>query len=196
MEKSLERLIERLQILPGVGRKTAQRLAFFLLRIPEEEVRGLVEAILDAKTNLNLCEICFNYTKRQPCSICGDEDRDHSLICVVETPAEILPIERSGRYRGVYHVLHGVLSPMDGIGPEDLRIKELVKRLKDTSVNEVIIATNPTSEGEATAIYLARTLKPLGVKVTRLARGLPMGADLDLADDQTIWNAIEGRREL
>ena len=196
MEKFLSQLIERLQILPGVGRKTAQRLAFFLMRLDEDEVRALADSIVSARTNLNQCHICFNYTREKICAICADECRDHTLVCVVESPAEVLTIERSGRYKGVYHVLHGVLSPIDNVGPEDLRIRELVARLRNGAIKEVIIATNPTSEGEATAIYLARNLKPFGVKVTRLARGLPMGADLDLADDQTIWNSIEGRREL
>ena len=189
-------MIEKLQILPGIGRKTAQRLAFFLMKIRESDVKELADAIMEAKTNLVFCNTCYNYTKSQPCTICSNGNRDHGLICVVESPAEILTIERSGRYQGVYHVLHGVLSPLDNIGPDDLRIRELIKRVNDLQINEVIIATNPTSEGEATAIYLSKLLKPSGVKVTRLARGLPMGADLDLADDQTIWNALEGRRDI
>lgn len=189
-------MIEKLQILPGVGRKTAQRLAFFLMKIKENDVKELADAIIEAKTNLSFCERCFNYTKEQPCSICSNETRDRSLICVVETPAEILTIERTGKYKGIYHVLHGVLSPLDNVGPDDLKIKELLERIRNEEVKEIIIATNPTSEGEATAIYLAKTIKPSGTKITRLARGLPMGADLDLADDQTIWNAIEGRREI
>lgn len=196
MDRSLALMIEKLQILPGIGRKTAQRLAFFLMKIRKSDVKELTEAILEARTNLLFCQQCFNYTREQPCSICADETRNHSLICVVETPAEILTIERTGRYKGVYHVLHGVLSPLDNIGPDDLKIKELLRRIRKGKTEEIIIATNPTSEGEATAIYLAKQIKSVGIKVTRLARGLPMGADLDLADDQTVWNAIDGRRDI
>ncbi len=190
------RLIEELHKLPGIGPKSAQRLAYYLLRIPEEQARSLAEAIVAVKERVILCSICQNITEADPCSICQDQGRDRGRVCVVEKPLDILAVERTRRYTGVYHVLHGVLSPMDGVGPEDLKIKGLMERLKDGSVNEVILATNPNLEGEATAMYLSRLIMPLEVKVTRLARGLPFGSDLEYADEVTLTRALEGRQEI
>jgi recombination protein RecR len=190
------RLIEELHKLPGIGPKSAQRLAYYLLRIPEEQARALAEAIVAVKEKVVLCSICQNFTEADPCSICQDKGRDRGRICVVEKPLDILAVERTRKYAGLYHVLHGVLSPMDGVGPDDLKIKGLVERLKDGSVKEVILATNPNLEGEATAMYLNRLMAPLGIKVTRLARGLPFGSDLEYADEQTMTRALEGRHEI
>lgn len=190
------RLIEELHKLPGIGPKSAQRLAYYLLRIPEEQARALAEAILVVKEKVVLCSVCQNFTEADPCSICQDKGRDRSRICVVEKPLDILAVERTRKYAGLYHVLHGVLSPMDGVGPDDLKIKGLVERLKDGSVKEVILATNPNLEGEATAMYLSRLIVPLGIKVTRLARGLPFGSDLEYADELTMTRALEGRQEI
>jgi recombination protein RecR len=192
----VSRLIEELHKLPGIGPKSAQRLAYYLLRIPEEQARALAEAILAVKEKVVLCSVCQNFTEADPCSICQDRGRDRSRICVVEKPLDILAVERTRKYVGLYHVLHGVLSPMDGVGPDDLKIKGLVERLKDGSVKEVILATNPNLEGEATAMYLSRLIAPLGVKVTRLARGLPFGSDLEYADELTMTKALEGRHEI
>jgi len=194
--KPVSRLIEELHKLPGIGPKSAQRLAYYLLRIPEEQARALAEAILAVKEKVVLCTICQNFTEADPCSICQDQGRDRSRICVVEKPLDILAVERTRKYAGLYHVLHGVLSPMDGVGPDDLKIRGLVERLKDGSVKEVILATNPNLEGEATAMYLSRLIAPLGVKVTRLARGLPFGGDLEYADELTMTRALEGRHEI
>ena len=190
------RLIEELHKLPGIGPKSAQRLAYYLLKIPEEEARALAEAILAVKEKVVLCGVCQNFTEADPCSICQDKGRDRSRICVVEKPLDILSVERTRKYAGLYHVLHGVLSPMDGVGPDDLKIKGLIERLKDGSVKEVILATNPNLEGEATAMYLSRLITPLSIKVTRLARGLPFGSDLEYADEQTMTRALEGRQEI
>jgi recombination protein RecR len=190
------RLIEELHKLPGIGPKSAQRLAYYLLRIPEEQARALAEAIVAVKEKVVLCSICQNFTEADPCSICQDKGRDRGRICVVEKPLDILAVERTRKYAGLYHVLHGVLSPMDGVGPDDLKIRGLVERLKDGSVKEVILATNPNLEGEATAMYLNRLMAPLGIKVTRLARGLPFGSDLEYADEQTMTRALEGRHEI
>jgi recombination protein RecR len=192
----VSRLIEELHKLPGIGPKSAQRLAYYLLKIPEEEARALAEAILAAKEKVALCTICQNFTEVDPCPICRDKGRDRSRICVVEKPLDILAVERTRKYAGLYHVLHGVLSPMDGVGPDDLKMKGLIERLKDGSVGEVILATNPNLEGEATAMYLSRLIAPLSVKVTRLARGLPFGSDLEYADEQTMTRALEGRHEI
>ena len=192
----VSRLIEELSKLPGIGPKSAARLTYYLLRIPEAEARALAEAIIAVKEKTVLCSSCQNITDSNPCAVCASKERDHSIICVVKDPLDIMALERTGRYRGLYHVLHGVLSPMDGIGPDDLKIKELLQRLKAGSVSEVIMATNPNLEGEATAMYLQRLLSPFGVRLTRLARGLPVGGDLEYADEVTLTHALEGRREM
>ena len=191
------RLIEALQRLPGIGPKTAQRLTFFLLKRPVEEVRELSEALVAVKDRIVYCQTCFNVTDEDPCRICRDPGRDSRLVCVVEEPNDLLAMERTGEFRGRYHVLLGALSPLDGIGPEDLKVRELLARL-DTGADtaEVILATNPNVEGEATALSLAKLLRPLGVKVTRIARGLPVGGDLEYADQVTLSKALEGRREI
>jgi len=192
----LRDLIEKLQWLPGVGRKSAQRIAFYLQKMDTTRVQELADAIMRARTKLKECSVCHNLSERQPCEICADNGRERDRICVVEQPSDVMVIEKTSEYRGVYHVIHGVISPMDNMGPEDLRIDTLVKRLENGNISEVIIATNPTTEGDVTAIYIAKLLKPLGVKVTRIARGLPMGSDLDLADTTTLSRALEGRSEL
>jgi recombination protein RecR len=191
----IARLIEELNKLPGIGPKSAQRLAYHLLHSPDEEARALAEAILTLKEKIKLCSVCFDNTDCDPCRICQDTERDHSKICVVEKPSDILPLEQTGKYNGVYHVLHGTISPTQGIGPEELKIKELLARLKDGSVTEVIVATNPNVESETMAMYLQRIITPLGIRVTRLARGLPFGAELEYADDLTLVQALENRRE-
>jgi len=192
----VSRLIEELGKLPGIGPKSAARLTYYLLRIPEAEARALAEAIIAVKEKTVLCSSCQNITDSNPCAVCASKERDHSIICVVKDPLDIMALERTGQYRGLYHVLHGVLSPMDGIGPDDLKIKELLQRLKAGSVSEVILATNPNLEGEATAMYLQRLLSPFGVRLTRLARGLPVGGDLEYADEVTLTHALEGRQEM
>lgn len=191
----LARLIEALQRLPGIGPKTAQRLTFFLLKQPPAMVEALARALLDL-TGVRHCSRCFHVTDEDPCRICADPARDGTVLCVVEEPNDLLALERTGEYRGRYHVLMGALSPLDGIGPDDLRIRELLARVEGGGVREVILATNPTVEGDATALYLARLLRPLGVRVTRIARGLPVGGDLEYADEVTLARALEGRREL
>ncbi|MHB1007136.1 MAG: recombination mediator RecR [Chloroflexota bacterium] len=190
------RLIEELCKLPGIGPKTAQRLAFFLLRSPGEQARDLSRAIVEVKERIVFCSTCFNITEADPCRVCVDPVRDNSQICVVEEPLDILAIERTHSYRGLYHVLHGAISPMDGVGPEDLRIRELLNRLHGDTVREIILATNPNLEGEATGMYLARLIAPLGIKVTRLARGLPVGGDLEYADEVTLTRAMENRQKM
>nr|WP_308791910.1 recombination mediator RecR [Thermanaeromonas sp. C210] len=190
------RLIAELNKLPGVGPKTAQRLAFHILYSPPEEVRALAEAILAAKERTRYCSLCGNLTEEDPCFLCRDDSRDPSVICVVEEPRDLVALERTRQFRGRYHVLHGAISPMEGIGPEKLRIKELLDRLKDGTVKEVVLATNADVEGEATALYLAKILKPLGLKVTRLAYGIPVGGDLEYADEVTLARAFAGRREM
>lgn len=192
----IARLIEELNKLPGIGPKSAQRLTFYLLRAPAEQVQALAEAIRELKEKLRLCSICLNITDADPCTICADPERDRTQICVVEEPIDILPLERTRKYRGLYHVLHGVIAPGEGIGPDELKIKELLTRLQNSRVTEVILATNPNLEGEATAMYLQRLITPLGIRVTRLARGLPYGADLEYADDVTLSRALEGRQEM
>lgn len=192
----LERLIERLRALPGVGQKSAQRLAFHILRSPEAEVRALAAAIVEVKERIRLCGICYNITDVDPCLVCADASRDRAGICVVEEPHNVVGIEKSGGFHGLYHVLHGSLSPLKGIGPDDLKIPALLERLRDGTVKEIILATNPNVEGEATAVYLSRLLKPLGLKVTRIALGLPVGSELEYADEVTVGKALEGRREL
>ena len=189
------RLIEEFHKLPGIGPKSAQRLTYYLLRMPAAEARALAEAILEVKERITFCSACQNVTDVNPCRICASDRRDRTMICVVEEPLDILALERSGSYQGLYHVLHGAISPMDGIGPEELKIEELLSRLRSEEVQEVILATNPNLEGEATAMYLTRLLRPLGPKVTRLASGLPVGGDLEYADDVTLSRALEGRQE-
>lgn len=191
----ISRLIEELNKLPGIGPKSAKRLAYHLLRSSDEEAQALAEAILTLKEKIKLCSVCFDSTDCDPCRICQDTERDHSKICVVEKPSDVLPLEQTGRYDGVYHVLHGTISPTQGIGPEDLKVKELLARLKDDSVTEIIVATNPNVESETMAMYLQRLITPLGIRVTRLARGLPFGAELEYADDLTLGQALENRRE-
>lgn len=191
----IARLIEEFHRLPGIGPKSAQRLAYHLLRTPEKDALALAEAICDVKRRITLCSTCLNITEIDPCAICTDPRRDRSTICVVEQPLDILAMERAGAMRCLYHVLHGVLNPIDGIGPEDLRIKELVSRLGDGTVTELIMATNPSLEGEATAMYIKRLTSAMGLRVTRLARGLPSGADLEYTDDLTLARALEGRQD-
>jgi len=190
------RLIEALQRLPGIGPKTAQRLTFFLLKRPAEEVRELADALLSVKSHIVHCRRCFNVTDSDPCRICADPARDGRLLCVVEEPNDLLALERTGEFRGRYHVLLGALSPLDGIGPEELKMRELLQRLEQEPAEEVILATNPNVEGEATAIYLAKLLRPFGMRLTRIARGLPVGGDLEYADQVTLSKALEGRKEI
>ena len=192
----LQRLVEQFERLPGVGSKTAQRLAYFVLNMSEERAKEFSDAILEAHQKIRRCEICCNFSDKEKCPICRNEARDKSTICVVETPRDAIAIEGTGEYKGVYHVLHGVISPLNGVGPDQLCIKQLLSRLNNGEVAEVIMATNPTVEGEATAMYLSRLLKPLGVKITRLAYGIPVGGDLEYADDVTLARALEGRSEL
>ncbi len=189
----LTKLTECFARLPGIGRKSAQRLAFHILRMPEEEAKAFANAILEAREKIGYCEICKNITDTPRCAICSDETRDKSTVCVVEDPRDVIAIERTKEYHGLYHVLGGLISPMDGIGPENLFIKELLARLGDGTVKEVIMATNPTVEGEATAMYLSRLIKPMGIKVSRLAYGIPVGGNLEYADEVTLYRAIEGR---
>ena len=189
------RLIRELHKLPGIGSKSAQRLAYYVIRLPTEEAQSLAEAIIGVKDQIIFCSVCQTMTDVDPCSVCSDPRRDRSQICVVEEPLNILALERAHCYSGLYHVLHGVISPMDGIGPEELKLKELLPRLEDNSVKEVIIGTNPTLEGEATAMYIRRHIAPPGLKITYLARGLPMGGDVEYADDSTLSRAFQGRRE-
>lgn len=190
------RLIEALQRLPGIGPKTAQRLTFFLLKRPPDEVRELSESLLAVKDRIASCQTCFNITDEDPCRICADPARDARVLCVVEEPNDLLAMERTGEYRGRYHVLLGALSPLDGVGPDDLKVRELLTRIEAGGVDEIILATNPNVEGEATALYLAKLLRPLGPRVTRIARGLPVGGDLEYADQVTLSKALEGRREI
>ena len=193
---ALARLVDQLQQLPGIGGKSAQRLAFHLLRQPREDVDRLLDAIREVKEQITYCSICSNITDADPCHYCTHPSRDQQVICVVEDPHNVTVIERTGQFSGVYHVLMGALSPLQGIGPDDLKIRSLLGRIDKAQVREVILATNPNVEGEATAIYLAKQLKPLGVSVTRIAVGLPVGSDLDYADDVTMYKALEGRREI
>ncbi|MDY7018510.1 MAG: recombination mediator RecR [Chloroflexota bacterium] len=190
----IARLVREFSRLPGIGPKSAQRLTYHLLSNPDEEAKALAEAILALKENLNLCSVCFNITDCDPCPICRNEERDHSVICIVERPSDIIPLERTGKYTGIYHVLHGAINPAQGIGHAELKIKELLYRLQDGAVSEVILATNPNIEGETTAIYLQRLIAPLGIRVSRLARGLPFGAELEYTDDMTLSQALEGRQ--
>lgn len=192
----IERLITELKRLPGIGQKTAQRLAFFILRTDAEKALALAAAIRDAKENIRACSVCNNITDADPCLYCTGANRQRRTICVVEEPHNILPIEKTRTFHGLYHVLGGVLSPLQGIGPEQLKIKSLIDRLKEGTVEEIIVATNPTAEGEATAMYLSKLIKPLGVRVTRIAMGIPVGSDLEYADEVTMLKSMEGRREI
>lgn len=193
---ALERLIEQFQKIPSIGRKTAQRMAFHVLDLSDEAAKEFADAIIDAHTKIHRCALCHNLTENELCPICESHNRDHSLICVVEEPRDVLAMERMREYSGVYHVLHGVISPMNGIGPEQLTIKSLVERVAKGDVAEVIMATNPTIEGDTTAMYISKLIKPFGAKVTRLAYGIPVGADIEYADDVTLMRALSGRSEL
>ena len=192
--ETVQKLIEELNKLPSIGPKSAQRLAYYLLRAPAEQARQLAEAILSVKQKTKLCSVCFNATDSDPCPICRSDQRDQTKVCVVEQPQDIIAIEHTGIYKGRYHVLHGAISPTEGVGSEDIKIKELLERLRGSQVEEVILATNPTLEGEQTAMYLSKLISPLGIRVTRLARGLPFGTELEYADDVTLTQAIEGRQ--
>lgn len=192
--KIVQNLVEAFERLPGIGPKTAQRLTYYLLHAPKEETEALARSALDLKEKTVICETCFNISEKTPCEICSDPDRERSIIAVVEDPLDVLALEKAS-FKGLYHVLHGRISPLENIGPDELHIRELLPRLKDGSVKEIILATNPTMEGEATAMYIERLISPLGVKVTRIARGLPVGSDLEYADESTLSRALEGRRE-
>jgi len=192
----LARLIDELKRLPGIGQKSAQRIAFHLERAPREEAERLATAIVDAKDKIRLCSVCNNLTESDPCAYCSDSGRDPSVVCVVETPYNAIAVEKTREFHGQYHVLHGALSPLQGIGPDQLKLKSLFERLKSGKIRELIIATNPNVEGEATAVYLSKLIKPLGVKVTRIAMGIPVGSELEFADEVTMLKAIEGRREI
>jgi recombination protein RecR len=192
----IERLVQELTKMPTIGRRTAERIALYLLKAPAEEVTALVDAIVQMKDRVRYCSNCGAITEDDPCAICCDKRRDRSMICVVEEPGNVMAIEKTGEYRGLYHVLHGRLSPLDGVGPDDLMIDELVGRIRQLGVSEVIIATNPNVEGEATCGYIAGVVKPLGARITTIARGVPMGSDLDLADEVTLARAIQGRAEV
>ena len=192
----LARLIEHFRALPGIGQKTATRLAYHVLDMSKDEAKSLAGAIVDAKEKIGYCKVCFNLSDKSPCEICNSERRDHKVICVVENPQDIAAMERMRDFKGVYHVLHGRISPLEGVGPEDIRIKELLVRLQANDVEEVIIATNPNVEGEATAMYIAKLVKPAGIKVTRIGSGLPVGSDLEYADEITLSKAMENRREI
>ncbi|MCX8006722.1 MAG: recombination mediator RecR [Coriobacteriia bacterium] len=193
---AIARLIDELQRLPGIGPKSAQRLAFHILRTDEEGARRLADAILDVKRSVRFCSQCYNLAEGDLCEVCASEKRDRSVLCVVEEPRDVVAIERSGGFTGLYHVLHGAIAPMDGIGPDQLKMRELVERVSGGEVKEVIVATNPNVEGETTALYIARLLRPLGVRVTRIASGLPVGGDLEYADEVTLSRALEGRRDI
>ena len=196
LPESLSRLVEQLQKLPGIGAKGAQRLAFHVLKTPREDAEALCQAVLDVKERVTYCSTCNNITDTDPCGFCVDDERDQRVICVVEEPQNVTVVERTREFRGVYHVLQGSLSPLHGVGPDDLKVKSLLARVGDGAVDEIILATSPTVEGEATALYLARLLKPLGVRVTRIAMGVPVGSDLEYADEVTMMRAMEGRRDL
>ena len=193
---SIEKLIESFEKLPSIGHKTATRLAFYMLDLDEKDTTDFINSIVDAKTILKFCSQCFNISDTDPCIICSNPKRDQSIICVVEDVRDIVAMERTHEFNGVYHVLHGTISPMNGIGPEDIKIKELLNRISEGNIKEVIIATNPRVEGEATSMYISKLLKPFGVKVTRIAHGIPVGGDLEYTDEVTLTKALEGRREL
>ena len=192
----IQRLVNQLSKLPGVGQKTAQRLAYYIISLPEEQVRELATAIFNGKKQVHFCPVCGNYTDKDPCALCRNTARDPSILCVVRDPRDVAAMERMRDYKGQYHVLHGVISPMDGVGPDDIRIRELMARLASGQIKEVVLATNPDIEGEATASYIARLIKPLGVRVTRIAHGVPVGGDLEYTDEVTLSKAFEGRREI
>ncbi len=192
----IENLITQFTKLPGIGRKTAQRLAFFVLAMPPEEAKGIARAIIDVKDKGRFCSVCFNITDTDPCGICSDQSRDRSTICVVEEPSNIVAVERTRSFRGAYHVLLGALSPVDGVTPDRLKITELIRRVQSDNVREIILATNPNTKGEITARYITEVLKPLNVKITRIAYGLPIGSDIEFADEVTLTKSIEGRREM
>jgi recombination protein RecR len=192
----IARLIEELTKLPGIGPKTAQRLAFHLLHMPKEVVRTIAQAITDARERVRYCSVCWNLTDQDPCAVCSNQGRGRDLICVVQEPRDVVAMEKTREYKGLYHVLHGAINPMEGIGPDDIRIRELIARLGDGGVREVILCTNPNTEGEATAMLIARYIKPMGIKVTRIARGLPVGGDLEYVDEVTLIKALEGRHEI
>ena len=194
--EAIAKLINQLSKLPGIGQKTAQRLAYHIISMPEDQVRELAVAIFNGKKHVHYCPICGNYTETDPCSICSDSRRDHSVICVVKSPRDVNAMERMRDFNGVYHVLHGVISPMDGVGPDDIRIRELMARLADGTVQEVVLATNPDIEGEATASYISRMIKPMGVRGTRIAHGVPVGGDLEYTDEVTLLRAFQGRRDV
>lgn len=194
--ESVAKLIDELVKLPGIGEKTAQRLTFFLLKMPVDDVRRLAKALIDLKEKIGYCSECGNLTEKELCAICSDPRRDRKVICVVEEPNDLLAIEKTGGYKGVYHVLMGSLSPLEGVGPDDIQIKSLLNRIQRESRDEIILATNPNVEGEATAMYLTRLLKPLGIRITRIAHGIPVGGDLEYADEVTMARALEGRREV
>ena len=193
---SIEKLIESFEKLPSIGHKTAQRLAFYMLDQSKEEIKEFTDSIINAKNNLKFCSKCFNISDTDPCNICSNPKRDESIICVVEDVKDVIAMERTHEFSGLYHVLHGSISPMNGIGPENIKIKELLSRLMDGTVKEIILATNPRVEGEATSIYISKLVKPLGIKVTRIARGIPIGGDLEYTDEVTLAKALEGRSEL
>ena len=193
---SIEKLIESFEKLPSIGHKTAQRLAFYMLDISEEEAKEFTDSIMNAKKNLHFCSKCFNISDTDPCNICGNPKRDESLICVVEDVRDVIAMERTHEFNGVYHVLHGSISPMNGIGPDNIKIKELLSRIMNGEIKEIILATNPRVEGEATSMYISKLVKPLGVKVTRIARGIPVGGDLEYTDEITLTKALEGRSEM
>lgn len=194
--KPLNKLISELSKLPGIGGKTAQRLAFHILSLPDEEAKALADSITEAKANMHYCSVCGNLTDRDPCDICSDGSRDRDVICVVESPRDVSAMERMREYHGLYHVLNGVISPMNGIGPDEINLRSLIVRLQENDIQELILATNPNIEGEATAMYISKLVKPAGIKVTRIAHGLPVGSDLEYADEVTLSKAMEGRREL
>ena len=194
--EAIQRLVNQLSRLPGIGRKTAQRLAYHIISLPEEQVKELAVAIFNGKQQVHFCPVCGNFTDVDPCAICSDPNRRHDVICVVKDPRDVNAMERMRDYNGLYHVLHGVISPMDGVGPDDIRIRELMQRLSDGSVQEVVLATNPDVEGEATASYIARLIKPMGIRVTRIAHGVPVGGELEYTDEITLLRAFQGRREL
>lgn len=193
---SIEKLIESFEKLPSIGHKTAQRLAFYMLDQSKEEIKEFTDSIINAKNNLKFCSKCFNISDTDPCNICSNPKRDETIICVVEDVKDVIAMERTHEFKGLYHVLHGSISPMNGIGPEDIKIKELLARLMDGNVKEIILATNPRVEGEATSIYISKLVKPLGIKVTRIARGIPIGGDLEYTDEVTLAKALEGRSEI
>lgn len=194
--KPIANLIEEFARLPGIGPKTAQRIAFYVISMPKDNVSRFAEALLDARGKIRYCSLCGNLTDEDPCKICSSRERDITTICVVENPRDIVAMERTREYKGLYHVLHGAISPMDNIGPDDIKIKELLGRLKDNIVKEIILATNPNVEGEATAMYISKLLKPFNIKVTRIAHGVPVGGDLEYADEVTLTKALEGRKEI